>query len=1072
MPFVDSVIEFARLVRADRAANPVEPGDGAALELLIAPRFQAFLDAVLPEITAAPLRVLPEFRVGGFGRPDIAFAPAGGRPRAFIELKEPGKDIDPRQLRGHDREQFERFCGFPTWALTNYRNITLYQRDEIVDEARILPSAALDPVTSAADAEAAIRQINPDDFVRILRTLAMAQPQRPRNAEEIAEFLGHAAKLVREVVLAQCRAGLNEAAEDVRAEFNQTLFAHAEAGGYDPRDMDALFSSAFAQTLVFGLLLAREASGGQEIGTDAYTSLPNNTYPLLRATLRALTLEEVRSILGPSFDVALDAVNSVDPALLEPRNGRDPVLYLYEDFLRVFDREAVARYGVYYTPPEIVELIVSQLDQSLRNDLHTDGLLDENVRILDPACGTGTFILGGIGRAAQQAALESGQGMVGPVLSALAQRLFGFELLVGPYTVAHYRVLREIQGRGGGANHVPIYLTDTLAPPAHEQEVQSRLAFMGAPIVEERVAADRVKSGEPIIAIMGNPPYKRLRAGEVERLVGTDMNRRWEDLKQPVRNAGMGRSLNAFPDLYVAFYRWAIWRLFEAEGALGRGVLAFITNRNFLTGSGFGGLRKMLREKFEHIKIIDFRGENRGSLPATVGADQNVFNIEVGVCVLVAYSTGPAEEDRLARVEYADVWREGAFSAGDKRTLARTVAAGEAQLSFTDVPGAGLSPLKPPGFVHTDWPGMHEVMTTRSNGIVTYRDEFVYATNRRSLQNRLRAWHDLPLETAREQFGDSAMNSAAQAHQLQFDAERCVTSSYRPLDRRELYLHPQFVDRIRPDLLRSWGDRNFGLMTMQGGIGSGPAVWCHGMLPDQHSFRGSFGGWVFPLFNHNAETRGHYFTPDLMRALALAYGDAPAAQDVFDAVLALLSATTYTTRFAHDLEDDFPHIPFPSDHAIFREAVEIGARIRVLEGFQGPPSPEFRRARLEGASEGRELAIPTPAHAYGEGTIFLQGDHSFRVTGVSQRAWEFSVSGYHVLYRWIRARNGESFAGDNGVALLRGIIDTIARLEELVSLFDRADEVLARALAATLTRKAVGLPPRDLEAVPDAEQPA
>ena len=283
--------------------------------------------------------------------------------------------------------------------------------------------------------------------------------------------------------------------------------------------------------------------------------------------------------------------------------------------------------------------------------------------------------------------------------------------------MAHYRVLREIQGRGGGIAHVPIYLTDTLAPPAHEQDVQSRLAFMGAPIVQERNAADHVKSGEPIIAIMGNPPYKRLRRGEVERLVGADMSRRWEDLKQPVRDAGFGLSLNAFPDLYVAFYRWAMWRLFEAEGATGRGVLAFITNRNFLTGTGFGGLRQMLRERFDHIRIIDFRGENRGALPATVEADQNVFNIEVGVSVLVAYSSGLAAEPRQARVEYADVWRAGASTARQKRDLALEAAADPHRFVYTEVPGTGMAPLKPPGFMNTDWPGLNEVLRFRSNGI-------------------------------------------------------------------------------------------------------------------------------------------------------------------------------------------------------------------------------------------------------------------------------------------------------------------------------------------------------------------
>jgi hypothetical protein len=182
----------------------------------------------------------------------------------------------------------------------------------------------------------------------------MAEAPSPRDAEAIAQVLAHAARLLREIVAAQCVEGLHDVIADVRAEFNETLFARPEAGGYDTAGSDALFASAFAQTLIFGLLLAREASGGREVDAHAYQMLPEGTCPLLRGTLRALTLDEVRNMLGVAFDVSRDAVNSVVLAMLDPREGRDPLLYLYEDFLRVFDPEAAVKYGVYYTPPKVV----------------------------------------------------------------------------------------------------------------------------------------------------------------------------------------------------------------------------------------------------------------------------------------------------------------------------------------------------------------------------------------------------------------------------------------------------------------------------------------------------------------------------------------------------------------------------------------------------------------------------------------------------------------------------------------------------------------------------------------------
>jgi len=1065
MPITESIIAFAAAVRADRAANPGIGRDGTALELLIAPRFRTLVEEILSEISASPPSVLPEYERRGVGRPDLAFAQPATPARAFIELKEPRKALDPDQWRAHDADQFARFCELPLWALSNFLSIRLYRRNELVDEAEVVPAAVLQPNTSANTATALIRKQDHSGFIRILSALVLAQPPTPRDPAEVAQVLAHAARLVRSVVAAQCREGLDPIVSEVRADFNQTLFARAEAGGYDPEDSDGLFASAFAQTLIFGLLLAREASGAT-VARNAYELLPNATYPLLRGTLRALTLDEVRAMLGASFDVSLDAVNSVDPDLLSPRQGRDPVLYLYEDFLRVFDTEAVRKYGVYYTPPEVVRLIVAETDRVLREGLGADGLLDPNVNLLDPACGTGTFLIAAASAVAANAAARYGDGAIGAEVSALAQRMYGFELLVGPYTVAHYRMLREVTGHGGHVAHLPIYLTDTLAPPAGAAGVQPHLAFLSAPIVAERMAADRVKRDVPILVVMGNPPYKRLRAGEISRLVGPDMDARWQDLKQPVIEAGFGRALNAFPDLYIAFYRWALWRLFEAEGSLGRGVLAFITNRGFLTGRGFGGLRKMLRQRFNQLRIIDLRGDNRGALPATVPHDENVFNIEVGVCICIAYATGDKPEGVEAEVSYADAWFERAFTRSEKIELVVAATRDPSRLRDRPVEGTGMDRMKPFGFASTDWPAIAEVFTFRSNGIVTYRDGFVYASDRNVLVSRIKNWLKRPPEQARAEFGDSALNKFGPASRVAFSDAAIEQISYRPLDVRYPYARSEYVDRLRPDLQSTWGANNIALFAMDEGTGGGPAVWCHGLKPDQHAFRGSYGGWVLPFYNHAGEGLGHLLAPSLVPGLSAAYGTQVDALQVFDAVLALLSAKSYTTRFAHDLEDDFPHVPFPADPEAFRQAARIGTRLRALQTFAQAPQRDFRKARLVGTSAGRVLEVPTPQRAFsaeaGTGEISLLSDRSLRLANVSEGAWEFSVSDYRVLYRWLRARNGVAI----DAALQREILDIAGRIEEILHLYGEADELLAAALEASLTRRQLDLP-REEAAVGD-----
>ena len=1048
MSIIDFIVEFAAAVRADRAANPETVGEGTGLELLLAPRFQALVEAALPEVTTAPPSVLPEFQHPGVGRPDLALKHQGEPARAFIELKQPGLALDPDQLKGRNADQFERFCELPLWALSNFTSIRLYRRDVLETKAKILPPAALEPGISAAHAERLIRGSDTSGFVAVLQTLAMAAPVAPRDAQEVAAVLAHAARLVRSVVAAQCVEGLDKVVSDVRADFNETLFARAEAGGYDPADTDSGFSSAFAQTLVFGLLLAREASG-RDVDEQAYELLPDSSWPLLRGTLRALTLDEVRVMLGVAFDVTVDAVNVVDPALLAPANGRDPVLYLYENFLRVFDPEAVKRYGVYYTPPEIVRLIVAEVDRTLRGSFQSAGLLDEDVQLLDPACGTGTFLIAAAGEAAHRTEERYGEGAVPAEIEAFAQRMHGFELLVGPYAVAHYRMTREVAGRGASAARLPIFLTDTLAPPTDEAGVQSHLAFLSTPMVSERQQADAVKRDAPILVVMGNPPYKRLRAGEVRDLIGADMDKRWEDLKRPVQEAGHGRSLNAFPDLYVAFYRWALWRLFEAEGAQSRGILAFITNRNFLTGRGFGGLRRMLRERFKRIRIIDFRGNTRGVRPALVQQDQNVFNIETGVCVLVAEAAGGGASK--AQVEYADVWQEGAFTRADKLQLANEAAANQNRFAYRRIEGTDMDRFTPTGFVGRDWPALDCIFDFRSNGIVTYRDRFAYAVTVNGVRDRLVRWHALDLADAAEEFKETRDRQAGPAYRTTFDETAIQSVSYRPLDIRFLYNRREFVDFPKADLQEVWGDDNVALFALNDGTGAGPAVWCHGLVPDQHAFRGSYGGWVFPLWDRRERRGAALVNQRFLGELGDGLGIPVGPQEAFDSALALLSATSYSTRFAWDLEDLFPHIPFPADKGLFRQTVELGARIRSIQTFAADPDERFFRGRIQGRVAGPVLDVPTPRNAFtaqgDEGALALTAAADMRVVGVPRRVWKFAVSGYPVLHRWLRARRGQAL----NARMHRSVLELVARIGQLLYLFDAADALLEESMEAPLS---------------------
>lgn len=188
--------------------------------------------------------------------------------------------------------------------------------------------------------------------------------------------------------------------------------------------------------------------------------------------------------------------------------------------------------------------------------------------------------------------------------------------------------------------------------------------------------------------------------------------------------------------------------------------------------------------------------------------------------------------------------------------------------------------------------------------------------------------------------------------------------------------------------------------------------------------------------------------------LSSAYGVDLEPQQVFDAILALLSAPDYTVRFAYDLENEFPHVPFPADKDVFLAAASLGRRIRELETFASDPAEDFRWARLDGEPASR-LAMPARGQAFrasqgsGEtaGQITLVEDRSFVISGVSEAAWNFSVSGYPVLHRWLRARADRRV----DAALQREILDIAARIEELLHRFREADPLLDEAIRQALS---------------------
>ncbi|MDO1558349.1 N-6 DNA methylase [Brevundimonas sp. 2R-24] len=1068
---------YAQRIRNERRAHPsvTEPG--------LAPAFNELLKAILPHLPAAPynLEVLAEFSSAGVGRPDIALKLPGEQARAFIELKGLDKTTDGSKWKNaHDKRQFERFAELPHWTICNFHNLRLYARGEELAAADLVPEAALDPNRDDAAAAKLIDGHDPAAAVRIIERLAQVSPPEAKDAEHLAELLAHSAKLVRGIIrdrLAELEAEgkTDTPLHAVRKEFRDVLYSHPEAGGYSSPDFDELFSGAFAQTLAFGLLLAREAAESAEterrkklkiaeyervkVDKNAYKLMPDE-HPLMRTTLRVLSMDEVAAEVGAGFEVMLQTVNNFDPGILALRpGGKDPILYFYEFFLETFDPAARERYGVYYTPMPVVRFMVGALDRALKEHLKTSGIADPGVHILDPATGTGTFLLGIAERLRNDVSEEHGKGQAPAALRGLAERMFGFELLIGPYAVAHYRLhhtlARGEDGKPDPAYKLPrlgVYLTDTLAKPG-TASVLGSLGFVSEGIKDERQQSDQVKARQEILAIIGNPPYRRLLAGEEQSLVGNWVAEQlWEDLKKPVRDAGWGNQLNTFPELSVAFWRWSIWKLFEAENAPKKGVIAFISNRKYLTGKPYAGLRKMLRERFDRIEVYDLRGDGRAGERAGVEGDQNVFNILTGVAVTLAIADGSKVEGDLACVEYLDAWAEGRVTRKAKLDWMDEGAAAGTLPGAVPVARDVLDDMRPVPFLNGDLLAISDAFAYTRGGMQTKRDDFIYAFSEGELQARITVFRTATAVDAERMFHSTGENHYADAQAVPYSKAHVMSASYRPLDRRFIYNHRAFGAYLRQDMQALWGDVNAALYAMKGGTGGGPAIWCHGLMPDYHAFSGR-GGYAFPLYDRRPGHGPYNLKVELTDALSEAYGSPVTPEAVFDAILALLSATSYSTRFAEDLEDVFPHIPFPAQRAVFDAAAAVGAEIRAVETFARQPAPAYLEgvALAETPPSGKLRPIDPRDLDEGDG-LFLCADGSGRVAPIPRKVWEFAVSGYRVVPRWLSAREGIDATAADFIPQLR---DLVGRVGELIDLFDKADSLLEQTLSDPLSRESL-----------------
>ena len=949
-------------------------------------------------------------------------------------------------------------------------------------------------------------------------------------SKELSERLAELARAIRDRIRAALAIETETGPLTKLMKAFQTALVHAldKAG----------FADMYAQTIAYGLLSARITDPARRTADDFAAHMRTN--PFLREMMETfLRVGGRRGKAGGSgidFDElgVSEVVELLDRANMEEvvrdfgdRNPQeDPVIHFYEHFLAAYDKKQKVSRGVFYTPRPVVSYIVRSVDELLRTEFGLeDGLADTTtwsemarrhedleipegtspdqafVQILDPATGTGTFLVEVIDlihdtMVEKWKAQGHGEKKIQALWNEyvprhLLPRLHGYELLMAPYAIAHLKIglkLSEAGYRFASDERARVYLTNALEPAGDEQLM---LDFLPA-LAHEAKAVSEVKRKHRFTVVIGNPPYSGLSSNMGPWVDGLLKGRLPDGTRTEsyyhVNGEPLGERKVWLQDDYVKFVRISQWLLDRTSV----GIHGYISNHGYIDNPTFRGMRWSLMRSFNRVRVLDLHGNlKKREIAPGGGRDVNVFDIQQGVAIGLFTKLGSA----AARVSHSDLWGERE----DKYGWLLDHDSGDTEWTeFT--PGASFYLFKP--FDDTgvdsyyDWQAINEVMPVNVTGIVTARDDFVIDLDRESLRSRIVDLRSKSLsdDAIRKKYftgkgskkyppGDSrgwklpeARRKIREDHQWD---RRYVPVLYRPFDIREMYYVPWMVDWPRTKVMRHMlAGENLALITSRMTKGE---VFKHAQVTRNiaevicMSPKTSNNGFVFPiylypgvgkvdasLFSRWPKGEGGRtpnldsdFIDRLVTAVDLHFvsdgrGDLRRSfgpENVLAYIYAVFHSTGYRERYDAQLKLDFPRVPLPGGADLFRKLVKAGHDVLALHLLESTKLNEFITTYT---------GPPNPdvgRVGWSNGTVWVnagktnarEGHYAtkpgtFGFKGMPEEVWSFHIGGYQVCHKWLNDRRGRTLA-DEDIAHYNKIVVALA---ETIRLIKEIDDVIEK----------------------------
>ncbi|MFQ3573194.1 MAG: type ISP restriction/modification enzyme, partial [Thermodesulfovibrionales bacterium] len=759
------------------------------------------------------------------GNPDFRIWDGRQHIVGYIEAKSP--PFNSPLIKGGDRggehleqiqhsEQLKRYIHtFPNLILTNFFEFRLYRNGALIDKVLIGRPYVIHKLKTTPPVE------NEEDFLNLLEKFFTFSLPKVYDAKSLAVELAKRTRFLRDEVISQELISAS-ASESVSASEGQG--SGVKGQGFITSFYEVFkkylisdltkedFADLYSQTITYGLFAARTRSENGFNRRLAYYSIPQ-TIGILRDIFRFISLEDLPAQMEWIIDdisevLAVTDVYKILDEYFKQHKGKDPIVHFYETFLAEYDPQTREKRGVYYTPEPVVSYIVRSLHHILKYHFDkSDGFADTTITVLDPAAGTLTFLVEAAKLAVDEFTSRYGEGAKGDFIKGhILKNFYAFELMMAPYAIGHLKMsfmLEELGYKLQDDDRFKLYLTNALEMQELEQ---TRLPGMSS-LSEESHLAGKVKKEEPILVILGNPPYSVSSANKSDFI-----EREMDTYKEAVRDE---RNIQPLSDDYIKFIRFAHWKIDKA----GKGIIGVITNNSYLSGLIHRGMRKSLLESFNEIYILNLHGNSRiGERCPDGSKDENVFDIQQGVSISLFVKT--KKQKRLGKIFYYDLYglREEKYGYLKNNNIKST--------KWQKIP-----PVEPHYFFvpkdfteeakyKTFW-SIQEIFVQSSSGVKTHRDHFIVGFTKEEIKQRMRTFtSDLPDEIVRQALKlkdtrDWKLKTAREFIKKIDWKEHIRDYSYRAFDIRHICYLPALIDRgcDRWDLMKNFFEDNIGFVT-------------------------------------------------------------------------------------------------------------------------------------------------------------------------------------------------------------------------------------------------------------------